>query len=51
MSYMKNLVIDIAEMFDSGMDSEQIAYTLGCNINHVYDVINFFYSDQKEVIH
>lgn len=51
MSYMKQLVMEITEMFESGMDSEQIAYALDCNINLVYDTINFLYNDERETVH
>lgn len=51
MSYMKQLVMEITEMFESGMDSEQIALSLDCDVNLVYNAINFLYNDKRETVH
>lgn len=47
MSYMKTLMLDIIELFDSGLDSEQVAFQLNCDIKHVYDTIEFFYGQNQ----
>jgi len=51
MSNMKRLLDEVVALFESGMDSEQIALELGCDIKLVYDAINFLYNDKHETLH
>jgi len=48
MAAMKNLLFDIKECVDEGMDTNQIVNTLGCTHSMVYDALGYDDLIEKE---
>lgn len=48
MAAMKDLLFDIKECVDEGMDTNQIVNTLGCTYSMVYDALEYDDLIEKE---